>query len=276
VAVNRVTPSGWLEETSSTLTRVTPFGWVQETTAAGGTTVAGTAATIAFAGVQGSVLQAASVTGTAATIAFTGVQGAVRQPVVIAGAAATVAFSGVGGFVRQDNRIVGTPAEITFTGVQGTISHGAPISITGTPAEITFTGVQGLISQPALIDGTAAEIAFIGVTGTVTLGSKLGGSLIRRRRSKHIYWDEEEELGRLLNVLGRHPTERDRKTLLAEARQGLTDLLISGQPIGVDYEGSQMLLETVGQQIRLQGALKKHVEVLMDDEDVMDILNLIA
>ena len=170
--------------------------------------------------------------------------------------------------------LIGTAAEITFTGVSGTVSQ--ENRITGTPAEITFTGVQGAISHAALINGTAAEIAFVGVTGTVTLGSELGGSLIRRRRSRHIYWDEEEELGKLLNVLGRHPTERDRKTLLAEAREGLTDLLISGQPLAVDYDGSQMLLEMVGQQIRLQGALKKHVEVLMDDEDVMDILNLIA
>ena len=37
MAVNRVTPSGWLEETSGTLTRVTPSGWVQETTAGGWT-----------------------------------------------------------------------------------------------------------------------------------------------------------------------------------------------------------------------------------------------
>jgi hypothetical protein len=64
--------------------------------------------------------------------------------------------------------------------------------------------------------------------------------------------------------------------LRAAAKAGLTDALISGQPVAVSYADDGMLLELVGQQVRLTGVLQQHVETLMDDDDVLDILNLIA
>jgi len=77
-------------------------------------------------------------------------------------------------------------------------------------------------------------------------------------------------------LLGRHPTERTKKVLQAEARIGLTEAITAGQPVAISYDDDAMLIELVGQQIKVQGALRKHVEVLIDDEDVIDLIHMIA
>jgi hypothetical protein len=270
------------------------------TSTGGAVTVAGTVATIAFSVGTGSVRQDQRVFGTAATIAFSTGTGTVRQyqrifgtpatlafsvgagqiehsasaPVTITGTPATIAFSVGAGAVRQDQRITGSAATVAFSVGTGTVRQ--DMRILGTPAEITWTPGTGEILQAETITGTAAEITFSVGTGVITQTSAItGGRLIRSRRSKHIYWDEDEELGKLVTLLGRHPIERDKRTLRAEAKLGLTDVIMSGHPVHVSHDDNGMLLELVGQQIRVAGALQKHVEQLLDDEDAADLLQMI-
>ena len=250
--------------------------WGNVAAASGAVTVAGTVATIALSVGTGTVRQDQRVFGSAATIAFSVGTGQIEQPlpITITGTPATIAFSAGAGTVRQDQRITGTAATVAFSVGTGTVRQ--DMRILGTPAEITWTPGTGEILQAETITGTAAEITFSVGTGVITQASaSTGGRLIRSRRSKHIYWDEDEELGKLVTLLGRHPIERDKRTLRAEAKLGLTDVIMSGHPVHVSHDDNGMLLELVGQQIRVAGALQKHVEQLLDDEDAADLLQMI-
>ena len=51
MALSRVTPSGWVEETGTT-NRVAPFGWIQETQAAAGGGIIKTIHALVFASVK--------------------------------------------------------------------------------------------------------------------------------------------------------------------------------------------------------------------------------
>ena len=90
MALSRVTPSGWLDESGS-LSRVTPFGWVQESQGAGGASpTVSLAATTASATFSGSAAAGATASLAAATAnaAFSGsaignvAQGTLATPVL--------------------------------------------------------------------------------------------------------------------------------------------------------------------------------------------------
>ena len=208
MAVNRVTPSGWLEETSTTITRVTPSGWVQETTGAA----------------------AISITATAATWDLSG-----------------------------------AAAEITHS-----------YAITATAAVWDLSGVTADVAQPIDVTATAAVWDLSGVTADIAQTSGLGGRLIARHRSRTPWWDEDEVLAQLCWALGVAPPERDRKSLRDAAKQGLTKLLQT-EPYAISRaEDGALLLESIGRTMRLQGALKRHVERVADEEDFETLLDLIA
>jgi hypothetical protein len=98
----------------------------------------------------------------------------------------------------------------------------------------------------------------------------------QRRGRKRIVWDEDEELRKLLNQLGRHPTEFDKAAMRAEAKAGLAYLIRSGEPVVAERQDTALVLRTVGADLVLHGVLKRHVEILLDDRDVMDLLDLVA
>jgi len=268
--------------------------------ASGAVTVAGTTATISFTGGTATILQPVKIAATAGTITFTGGAATIKQPVTIAATAGTISFvagsatvdqvslapitvagltaeirfTGGTAVVAQATTIAATTAAVQFVGGTAVILH--PALVTAVGAEIKFTAGTAVIGQAETVVANTAEISFTGGSATISQVSGIGGRLIRRRRAKHIYWDEEEELGKLVTLLGRHPTERTKKVLQAEARIGLTEAITAGQPVAISYDDDAMLIELVGQQIKVQGALRKHVEVLIDDEDVIDLIHMIA
>ncbi len=259
--------------------------------------VAASAATIAWTAGSATIRQDQRVVASAATIAWTAGIATIRQDqrvvasagtwqfvagsasvelgggaITVPANAATIAFTGGTAVVSQAATVTGTAATIAFVG--GTASIRQDSIIAANAASITFTAGSAVVQQPSVVEGTAAVWTLEGGTATISQGNELGGRLVRSRRTRSRHW-EDTELDRLLDALGRSPVERDKKSLQAEARVGLTALITSGQPMAVSYDGSDMLLDLVGQQIRLGGQLKRHVEQLMDDEDVADVLHLI-
>ena len=230
---------------------------------------------IGFAGQQATIAQASRITGTAATISFAGQPATVKLWQNIAGTAPTISFAGQQATVVHEQRVTGTASVIAFVGQQATINHGAPIVITATAAQITFTGLQATLAQAETITASPATWTFAGQTATVTQTSGIGGSLIRRRRTKTPWWDEDVALAQLLWALGKAPPERTRRNLRDAARKGLTEL-IQNEPVAARYaDDGALLLDTIGQTLRLQGALKAHAEMVLDDEDVSDLIHLI-
>lgn len=124
----------------------------------------------------------------------------------------------------------------------------------------------------AWADGTWAS----GTWATTAAAASLGGRLIRSRRTRTPWWDEDEALAALCWALGVAPPERSTAQLRAAAKTGLTQLM-QREPVAVDYApDGALLLAAMGQQLRLTGALQRHVETLIDDQEVLDLIELIA
>ena len=95
MALSRVTPSGWLDESGQT-SRVTPFGWVQESQGAGGASpTVSLAATTASATFSGSAAAGATASRAAATAnaAFSG-SASSGSSAAVSATAANAVFSG--------------------------------------------------------------------------------------------------------------------------------------------------------------------------------------
>lgn len=131
----------------------------------------------------------------------------------------------------------------------------------------------GAGSVPAAAAGFQSVLPVFLVVGTAV--ASIGGSLIRRRRTRTPWWTDDQ-IDKLLWALGISPPDRSRREKLAAARIGLADLVESGQPLRLDYPGDgTLLLHTIGQQIVLQGALRRHVETLIDDQEFLDLMDFL-
>ena len=176
MALSRVTPTGWLEETG-TISRVTPTGWVQETQATGG------GATTSSAD-PGSVI----LTGSAATSTYTPVNSIVSQAnpgqVILVGFAATSLHNKLSTANLGILNLIGS----TSTGLRNKLSNTTigQVVLTGFSSESIYTPVGAIVSitQPGQIVITAnlavglrklysnTVVGNIGITGFSTIASK--------------------------------------------------------------------------------------------------------
>ena len=132
----------------------------------------------------------------------------------------------------------------------------------------------GAGATPAATVGFLSALPWLGIGTTGAAAASIGGRLIRSHRSRTPWWDEDEALAQLLWALGISPVERDTKSLRDAAKLGLAHVLQT-EPFAISYAEGALVLETAGQQLRLLGALKKHVETLVDDQDVLDLIDII-
>ena len=151
MAVSRVTPSGWLDESGS-LSRVTPFGWVQESQSTGGTTheAAGT-----LSGPGSSITGESSHVGVhTASGELTAGSGAISGEAQRTGQATVHEASGA--LITGSGSITGSASRVRLHDVSGALSVGSG-SISGEATRST-PGV-GSFSTPPLKNNTGTLLA---------------------------------------------------------------------------------------------------------------------
>lgn len=184
--------------------------------AAGGDTIAATAAALSFAGTSANLDE--SINATAGAVTLSGVQAALTEvvtadpgDVVFSGTttsidesvdatAAAVLFSGVQASVEVAGavEINCTAAAITFAAPQAALvetvftntnalafqggTAGFTVTLEASAGEVTFEGVQGAVFAPVIVDCTVAVLSFGGGTATIVAGGGPRGRARGRRR----------------------------------------------------------------------------------------------
>lgn len=161
MALSRVTPSGWLDESGQT-SRVTPFGWVQEaqSTASASATINATTGAALFSG-SAHVSPVASLAATTADATFSGAASAGTASASVSATTANSTFSG--------SSYVSPVVSFSATAANATISGSA-----------SGYGSQGTITTPALKNNTGTVLANeTGVTVYVYTPST-GGLVVKK------------------------------------------------------------------------------------------------
>lgn len=181
--LSRVTPRGWLHETTE-VSRVTPFGWVQETRAAGNeaalrfvgqaptvtvtaqTVITPDAGTVRTVGQQPTVGYTHSVAPTVGTVRTVGQTPLVGFTHSVAPTAGTVQIAGQTPTVALTQSVAPTAGTVQLVGQQPLV--GFTHSVSPTTGAVVFSGQAPLVGFTHSVVPTAGTVQLVGQQPTVT------------------------------------------------------------------------------------------------------------